>query len=66
VRIWPLDPPIARLYAELFHDLRARGRVLSQVDLVLAATARHLGATLLTTDRDFQAIAGLRIENWLE
>lgn len=29
----------------LFHDLRARGRVLSQVDMVLVALARSMNAT---------------------
>jgi tRNA(fMet)-specific endonuclease VapC len=65
IRIWPLDPPMARVYAEIYHDLRARGRVLSQVDMMLAALGRSLDATLLTDDRDFEALPGLRVENWL-
>lgn len=65
MRVWPLDPPVARVYAETFHDLRARGRVLSQVDMMLVAIARHLDAILLTSDRDFEALPTLRIENGL-
>jgi len=49
----------------LFHALRARGRVLSQVDMVLVALARSMNATLLTSDRDFEALPELRVENWL-
>ncbi|MGZ3486442.1 MAG: type II toxin-antitoxin system VapC family toxin [Isosphaeraceae bacterium] len=53
-------------YAEIYHDLRARGRVLSQVDMLLAALARSMNATLLTSDRDFEALPELRVENWLK
>ncbi len=66
IRIWPLNPAIAPLYAEIYHDLRARGRVLSQVDMLLVALARSMNATILTSDRDFEALPELRLENWLK
>jgi predicted nucleic acid-binding protein len=65
IRVWPLDVAIAPIYAETYQELRGRGRVLSQVDMLLAAMARSLDATLLTSDRDFEAVAGLRVDNWL-
>jgi tRNA(fMet)-specific endonuclease VapC len=65
IRIWPLEPPIARVYAEIYHEVRARGRALSQLDMILAALSRLLNATLLTDDRDFEALPDLRVENWL-
>ncbi len=65
VRIWPIDLPVARVYGELYHDLRARGRALSQVDIMLAALARLMDVTLLTTDLDFEAVPELSVENWL-
>jgi tRNA(fMet)-specific endonuclease VapC len=65
VRLWPIDLPIADRYAEAYHELQSAGRALSQVDIVLAAMARHLKATLLTTDKDFQALPDIRTENWL-
>jgi tRNA(fMet)-specific endonuclease VapC len=65
IRIWPLEPPMALIYAEVYHELRARGRVLSQVDMILAALSRSLNATLLTDDRDFEALPDLQVENWL-
>jgi tRNA(fMet)-specific endonuclease VapC len=65
VRIWPLERSIAPLYAEIFSELRDRGRVLSQVDILLAALSRSMDATLLTSDRDFEALPDLRVENWL-
>jgi predicted nucleic acid-binding protein len=40
-----------------------QGRVLSQVDMMLAALARQHRLTLLTTDRDFEVLTDLRLEN---
>lgn len=65
VRLWPLDVPTARLYGQIHLDLRRRGRVLSQVDMILAALAGQMNLTMLTTDRDFEALPDLRTENWL-
>jgi predicted nucleic acid-binding protein len=51
------------VYAEIYHDLRSRGRVLSQLDMMLAALSRSMDAVLLTDDRDFEALPDLQIEN---
>ena len=65
VRVWPLDQTVARIYGQIFTELRSRGRVLSQVDMMLAALARHMDLTLVTSDRDFDALPDIRKENWL-
>ena len=65
VRIWPIDLAIADHYAKAYHQLQKAGRALSQVDILLAALARHLNATLLSTDRDFEALSDCQTENWL-
>jgi tRNA(fMet)-specific endonuclease VapC len=62
--IWPLDRTTARIYGEIYNDLRRRGRVLSQVDMMLAALARQMDLVLLTTDSDFDALPDVRRENW--
>jgi tRNA(fMet)-specific endonuclease VapC len=64
VRLWPLDAETARLYGMVYIELRRHGRVLSQVDMMLAALARQHKLTVLTTDRDFEALTDLRVENW--
>jgi predicted nucleic acid-binding protein len=56
IRIWPLDMETARLYGEIYLRLKADGRVLSQVDMMLAALARQMNLTLLTSDGDFDAL----------
>jgi len=65
IRLWPLDSEKTRLYGTAYIELRKMGRVLSEVDIILAALARQHKLTLLTTDRDFEALADLRIENWV-
>jgi tRNA(fMet)-specific endonuclease VapC len=65
VRWWSLDADTARLYGAIYLELRRQGRVLSQVDMMLAALARQPKLTVLTTDRDFEALTGLRVENWV-
>jgi predicted nucleic acid-binding protein len=65
VRVWPLEEEMIRHYGEVFRELRQLGRVLSQVDMMLVAMARAKRLTLLTADRDFEPMAGLRTENWL-
>ncbi len=63
-RIWPIDLPTVRAYGEIYNELRAKGRVLSQVDMMVAALARRLSLTVLTTDRDFDAVPDIQIEDW--
>jgi tRNA(fMet)-specific endonuclease VapC len=65
VRIWPIDPLTARNYGVIHQDLKRRGRVLSQVDMMLAALARQLKLTLVTSDQDFAALPDIPTENWL-
>ncbi len=66
VRIWPIDYTIACEYGLVYVQLRDKGRVLSQVDIMLAAMSRVMDATVTTTDRGFEAVENLRTENWLE
>jgi len=64
-RLWPADESTAAVFAEIFQELRSAGKMLSQFDLLIAAVARAHKLTLLTADRDFQQVSGLKVENWL-
>lgn len=64
VRLWQLDLDSARIYGEIFNELRGAGRALSQVDMMLAALARQHKLTLLTADSDFEALSDIQTENW--
>lgn len=45
--------------------MRRRGRQLATTDAFIATIAIRNELTLLTTDRDFEAIPSLTLENWL-
>ena len=65
MRVWPIDNSTAILYGIIHYDLKRRGRVLSQVDMMLAALARQMKVTLVTTDQDFASLPDVPTENWL-
>jgi tRNA(fMet)-specific endonuclease VapC len=64
LRLWAIDLKTTRLYGDLYTELRQRGRALSQVDIMVAALARQMKLTILTTDRDFEALPDIEIEDW--
>src|SRR5260370_36907007 len=64
LRLWPIDLKTARIFGDIYMELRRTGRVLSQVDIMVAALARQMKLTILSTDRDFEAIPAIRREDW--
>jgi len=64
IRTWPLDRAIAQRFGEIHAELTRRGRSMSQVDMMLAAMCREMNLTLLTTDRDFEALPDVKTEDW--
>ena len=60
------DSPADRVYAEVRAGLERRGRPIGQMDMLIAAHALALGAVLVTDNlREFSAIEGLTVENWV-
>lgn len=54
-------------YGEIRHTLRQRGQPIGADDLLIAAHARSVGATLVTNNQgEFGRVPGLRIENWAQ
>jgi tRNA(fMet)-specific endonuclease VapC len=63
VLLW--DSAAAAEYAEIRSDLEGRGAPIGNMDLMIAAHARSLGATVVTNnERHFRRVSGLRVENW--
>lgn len=62
---YSIDRLLAEQAAELQIALRRRGQQLSTVDALIAAVALRHNLILLTTDKDFNAISQLKLENWL-
>jgi tRNA(fMet)-specific endonuclease VapC len=62
-----VSEPIMERYGLLKADLAKQGQMLEDFDLVIAATALHLGYTLITGNtRHFNRVPGLLTENWIE
>jgi tRNA(fMet)-specific endonuclease VapC len=58
----PITTSVARVHAQLWADLAARGQIAGAHDLWIGATARAHGWPLATLDRgDFSCIAGLEV-----
>lgn len=57
----------ARSYGEIRTVLERGGRRIGPYDLLIAAHARHIGATLVTNnEREFRRVPGLSVQNWLK
>lgn len=62
-----LDVPADTDYGHIRRDLELAGQPIGTNDLLIAAHAVSMGATLVTANtREFSRVAGLKVENWLE
>jgi len=50
IRVWQLDRTTTEHYGSVYLELRRKGVVLSQVDMILASLARQHKLVVLTTD----------------
>lgn len=60
----PWTEEVAGTYGSLRAQLETGGRSLSALDTMIAAHARHLELTLVSHDRAFAQVPGLRLEDW--
>ena len=66
VPVLPFDVPADSEYGNLRAELEATGRPIGSNDLLIAAHACALGATVVTTNvSEFRRVRGLNVENWL-
>lgn len=65
IQVLPLDVPADQHYGAIRTELESAGQPIGQNDLLIAAHARALGATLVTNNlREFHRIPGLDVEDW--
>lgn len=65
-RVLPLTDAIVVQGAAIYADLSRRGQLVSDADILIAATALVHGLTVVTNNEEhFRRIRDLRIENWL-
>lgn len=62
VTLLDIDPPIAEIFGELRSLLRRTGKLIADLDLLIAATALRHDLTLVTRNRrHFDRIPGLQL-----
>jgi tRNA(fMet)-specific endonuclease VapC len=64
VDVLPWNSEAARHYAEIRAALERSGKPMGNMDMLIAAHALALGTMLVTHDRVFRRVKGLKIEDW--
>ena len=64
VEIVPWDSAAAMQYAKVRSALEGSGTPMGNLDMMIAAQALAIGATLVSHDRVFQRIKHLKLEDW--
>jgi len=60
------DQPAADHYGRIRAHLEEQGEPIGNMDLMIAAHARSLDATLVTNNvKHFRRVPGLKLENWI-
>ncbi|MEI7824984.1 MAG: type II toxin-antitoxin system VapC family toxin [Chlorobiaceae bacterium] len=61
----PMTDKSAKISAELYSLLRRTGKIIDDIDLLIAGIAIENDMTLVTNNEShFERISGLKIENW--
>jgi tRNA(fMet)-specific endonuclease VapC len=67
VPIMELPPQAGQFYGAIRASLEARGELIGNNDLWIAAHAKAAGLTVVTNnEREFRRIQGLKMQNWVE
>lgn len=64
VDVLPWDSAVAQHYGSVRANMERQGKVLAPMDMMIAAHALSVGATLVSNDRAFGLVTGLSIEDW--
>jgi len=64
VEVLPWDSEAAQHYARIRALLESEGQPMGNFDMMIAAHALAAGTILVTNDRAFRRVKGLRIEDW--
>ena len=67
VEVLQLDSYIERKAGEIYAYLKKKGEIISDADILIAATVLVNESVLVTNNEEhFKRIKGLKIENWIE
>ena len=62
--VLPWSSSTAQIYGRLRQILETNGKPLASLDMLIAAHAMEVGAILVTSDKAFLQIKGIKIEDW--
>jgi tRNA(fMet)-specific endonuclease VapC len=65
VDVLPWDTSTAKRYGTVRAKLASKGNVLAPLDLLIATHAMSVDAVLVTSDKAFEQVDGLEMENWV-
>ena len=66
IEVLPFDITADAAYGGIRADLEAAGRPIGSNDLLIAAHAHAIDATIVTANAaEFRRVRGLKVENWL-
>jgi tRNA(fMet)-specific endonuclease VapC len=65
IEVWPMPEAVAEVYGRVRAEMEKSGNQMGANDMWIAAHSLSLDAVLVTDDRHFDAVPGLRLENWL-
>lgn len=63
--LWIDNLEISKIAAEIHADLKQKGQIIQDADILIAATAIVNNLTVVTGDNHFLRISNLKVENWL-
>ena len=65
--VLPITEQVIDQAAEIWAELRKRGELILDADILIAATALVNGCGLVTNnERHFRRVTGLTVENWMK
>lgn len=64
VSVYHWDSAAAEAYGKLRANMEKKGQVMGALDMLIAAHALSEKTTIVTSDRAFHSVAGLRAEDW--
>ncbi len=64
IQVMPFAEKEAEFYGQFRADIEKTGKNLAEMDLLIASHAHYLGAVLVTSDKAFAKIKGLKVESW--
>jgi len=66
IEVLPFEAPADAEYGAIRSSLESAGTPIGSNDLLIAAHAKSLGATMVTANAtEFERVKGLTVENWL-